>query len=695
MDFDDEDKPKEVPKARRFAPGRAGKPKPKPKPEPTASEKAEPSSQTESVSKSEHDVDATKVSDHPKVEPEVFNGAVKMEIDSKVDNEPETTEVELMEEDHHQLPLHQEEEKEKEEEDVVVREIDVFFNPSIDANTKLYVLQYPLRPSWRAYEMDERCEEVRVNPSTSQVEIDLSMDVHSSNYDPDFGSKLRMTKQTLTTTWKQPPTLDYAVGVLSGDKLHLNPVHAVVQLRPSMQYLSSKKNLAEAPEESAGTSKRQNKGGAQGAQASTDQKPVPEEWVSLKYHGLQSEYCSRYLSGMMANGNSSIDFNMTPDAYINSLCRGDNSRNSESKALSKRLLASLPLEERLQTLLCQKHGPPLFRYSVLKHYAPELSDEDFLKVLQQYACLVQGLWTPKTKLLKLDGLEGFRDYVLSLFSQRLTIKYSEVKASRYIDKIKPMLNVYAKERPLLCDWKFKEPTDVSFIKSHKKIAEEQASFWKGMEEKLTPKIMQGGKGRGGDSSLRNAAGKNNPSAVTAKQEVAAATVSEVGGSSRSAIPRVPRQKMPDEIKRAIPKALKKVFQTQKVCSYETICQRLRDLAVATSNNPRVDSGMAQQVALAVDSYQEELKVVISEVTVDIHGSFVSKSSQDHPEYDPLRDVVINLLLGNPPGAKIMKADVFAAGRSILGREITNNEYQKVMHDLCETHSSGWVLQKAR
>lgn len=397
----------------------------------------------------------------------------------------------------------------------------------------------------------------------------------------------------------------------------------------------------------------------------------------------------------MANGTSSIDFNMTPDAYINSLCRGDNSRNSESKSLSKRLLASLPLEERLQTLLCQKQGPPLFRYSVLKHYAPELSDEEFLKVLQQYACLVQGLWTPKTRLLKLDGLEGFRDYVLSLFSQRLTIKYSEVKASRYIDKIKPMLNVYAKERPLLCDWKFKEPTDVSFIKSHKKIAEEQAMFWKGMEEKLQPKIIQGGKGRGGDSSLRNAAGKNNPSAVTAKQEVAAATVSEVGGSSRSAIPRVPRQKMPDEIKRAIPKALKKVFQTQKVCSYETICQRLRDLAVATSNNPRVDSGMAQQVALAVDSYQEELKVVISEVTVDIHGSFVSKSSQDHPEYDPLRDVVINLLLGNPPGAKIMKADVFAAGRSILGREITNNEYQKVMHDLCETHSSGWVLQKAR
>ncbi|KAL1191689.1 hypothetical protein V5N11_025842 [Cardamine amara subsp. amara] len=73
--------------------------------------------------------------------------------------------------------------------------------------------------------MDERCEEVRVNPSTSSlVEFDLSMDVHSRNYNYEFNM---MTKQTLITTWKQPPTLDYAVGVLSGDKLHLNPVHAV------------------------------------------------------------------------------------------------------------------------------------------------------------------------------------------------------------------------------------------------------------------------------------------------------------------------------------------------------------------------------------------------------------------------------------------------------------------------------------
>lgn len=110
------------------------------------------------------------------------------------------------------------------------------------------------------------------------------------------------------------------------------------------------------------------------------------------------------------------------------------------------------------------------------------------------------------------------------------------------------------------------------------------------------------------------------------------------------------------------------------------------------------------VALAVDAHQDELQLVISEVAVDIHGSFVSKSSPDHPEYDPLRlvccwnmitlvgcvsvealiflfsiirEVVINLLLGSVSGTKLMKAEVFAAGRTKLSREITNNEYIKV------------------
>ncbi|RLM60983.1 uncharacterized protein C2845_PM14G07830 [Panicum miliaceum] len=86
------------------------------------------------------------------------------------------------------------EEAEDEEEDFVVREIDVYFNPKpFDDETKLYIMQYPLRPCWRPYELNEICEEVRVKPLSSEVEVDLSVNKQSENYDQE--APLRLTKQ--------------------------------------------------------------------------------------------------------------------------------------------------------------------------------------------------------------------------------------------------------------------------------------------------------------------------------------------------------------------------------------------------------------------------------------------------------------------------------------------------------------------
>ncbi|RZC62986.1 hypothetical protein C5167_024733 [Papaver somniferum] len=105
----------------------------------------------------------------------------------------------------------------EDEEDEVVREIDVFFNPSpLDADTQLYVLQYPLRPSWRPYEMDQKCQKVRFKPKEVKVEIDLSLDL-DENYDDNVDDHLRITKQTLVSK-KVPLTKGCAVGVLVGNQ---------------------------------------------------------------------------------------------------------------------------------------------------------------------------------------------------------------------------------------------------------------------------------------------------------------------------------------------------------------------------------------------------------------------------------------------------------------------------------------------
>ncbi|KAI5648720.1 hypothetical protein M9H77_34725 [Catharanthus roseus] len=167
--------------------------------------------------------------------------------------------------------------------------------------------------------MDERCEEVRVKPESAELEVDLAVDVDSKNYDRDADPRVLMPKQTLTSSSKSPIATRYAVGVLVRNKLHLNPVDAVVQLRPSLQHLkpeSARKktnNLKEAvkeevkEEKSIGSAKKQNKpSSALKEQNKSDEK----DWISLKYRGARSDASARYLQKMIEQDESPLQFSM-------------------------------------------------------------------------------------------------------------------------------------------------------------------------------------------------------------------------------------------------------------------------------------------------------------------------------------------------------------------------------------------------
>ncbi|KAJ0040902.1 hypothetical protein Pint_28249 [Pistacia integerrima] len=92
----------------------------------------------------------------------------------------------------------------------------------------------------------------------------------------------------------------------------------------------------------------------------------------------------------------------------------------------------------------------------------------------------------------------------------------------------------------------------------------------------------------------------------------------------------------------------------------------------------------------------DFEEVVSQVATNIHGYYVSKSSSEHPEYDQLRKVVIDLLLVRGADAKLRKADVVEAARLALKREnITEKEYKKVMSDICESKGGVWVLKKQK
>ncbi|WVZ94090.1 hypothetical protein U9M48_040027, partial [Paspalum notatum var. saurae] len=206
---------------------------------------------------------------------------------------------------------------EEEEEDFVVREIDVYFNPKpFDDDTKLYIMQYPLRPCWRPYDLNEICEEVRVKPSSSEVEVDLSINTQSENYDQE--APLRLTKQTLSSSMAAD-VADYAVGVLKGNLVYLNHIDAVVQLRPSLSHVFSGRAQSRQA-----LQPRETNGGVSGSVAtslkgneherledSKDQAGDYDPWISLTHQEAGGAIATKYHDKMISNEGGPIDFTMS------------------------------------------------------------------------------------------------------------------------------------------------------------------------------------------------------------------------------------------------------------------------------------------------------------------------------------------------------------------------------------------------
>ncbi|XP_045818366.1 DNA-directed RNA polymerase III subunit RPC5-like [Trifolium pratense] len=670
FDYDDDDLKPPVTTSRRFAP-KASKLKPKkepqlvPKPEPPST-KTEPQEIDLTVKQNEVE--------HTKSEPNGTESSSNFEAREDDSRTVVSTDVEMTEAvqdfNHEVVPM--------DEEDTVVREIDVYFSPSIDDETKLYVMQYPLRPSWRPYELEENCEEIRLKPKTSEVQVDLSVDLESSNIDRDNANGLNYTKQTLSTTWKPPPANGCAVGLLMGDKLHLHPVHAVVQLRPSRHYLDSGK---------VATSKTQNKQTEPSSSSSIEEKSDGDEgWVPLKYHGCKDDISSRYFQQMVAHKSSPINFEMSTYDYIGTICPGGSS-NALAKGPSKRYLLSLPVEKRLQTFLIQ--GLPLHRFSAIKHFAPEYSDDELLSFLQNHALLLRGYWVPKGKLLYPEGgIELLaRNFVLVSFNKSLRVQSGELRklGGELANRVKYFLMQFALEKLDLKEremyWKFKELPDESFIKDFPIVVKQQEEIYKILEREVSGFVSVAGKQK--QKSIKNAVTTSGVNSALVRS-----TNSDPPATSLGEDPPPRNMTMSSETRHALPIALKKLFQTHKVCSFQLICQELRGLALAKTMLPKGGSKIDVDAANSLDVPQDELKAVLGEVACDIHGCFVLKSSKD----DLFRDVVIDMLRGSGPNGKLRKAEILEAARRKLGRDVPNTEYIKAVSELCISKGSYWVLK---
>lgn len=416
-----------------------------------------------------------------------------------------------------------------EEEDPVVREIDLFLSPTVDGGeSQLYLLQYPLRPAWRPYGLEERCQEVRVKPQQSKLEVDLVVDTTGENYDTERESHLQITKQTLTSS-RVALNTNYAVGVLRRGQLHLNPIKAVVQLRPSMKYIddadvAKKKQNREAGitdgddeemvEAEASESKseltllqvsirrreteRQEASRLQ-SHAYLKQLDEAESWIPLEPHGVDSPLTDGIRQKMVASTKTPIPFTLRPEEYIDTLVPGRASAStvevlhedgSGNVGISRSFLNTLSLEDRFHVLL-SKGRVQVLQFERLMKLAPMgCTEAEVLDVLQQKALLVQGCWVAASFIRYEQPLSIIRDYILSLFNKNRVVLHEQLEDLPISkEALREIMLSLAVQRSNV-GWEFQESTDRSFIKKHQGVAKAQANQWVESAEGIREAILE-------------------------------------------------------------------------------------------------------------------------------------------------------------------------------------------------------------
>ncbi|KAJ3693349.1 hypothetical protein LUZ60_008829 [Juncus effusus] len=584
-------------------------------------------------------------------------------------------------------PVAMEVEAEEEEENVVVREIDVFFTPCTEQDeTKLYVMQYPLRPRWRPYDLAERCTEVRMMPKKAKMEIDLCLDTGRNNFDRDYAESMQIEKQTLASQ-VAPCVTDYAVGVLRNNQIYLNAINSVVQMRPVIRSEEQKrKRTTESSKSSdssvASTSKTIKK--------EADSKQIEEEdeeevWVPLEFHPENSDLSVEYSEKMAAKAQNIVDFEMNQSDYMSSLCPV--SYNTGRKEAFRRALMKLPVEERIKQWLTKKTVNTFESISFI--FAPSSPSSEILRILQSHAFLVHNLWVTKSSLLYTDESHEHesrvRDFILLQFSKSEFVKFDTITkelGTRALDsdsRFRKIFDQLTVKREVFKELRFRFSRDEGFGKRFPGVVREQEEAWARREEGVLEnlrKFLKGGYRKVGNVSNVSNVGNNDNKVANGKKE------SGMSGGKSLAVP---------ETRKFLLEALTILFEEQKVRTVSSTVRDLRDMAKRLSALPKESSKNKQLIEASlsgVNANVTELHEVIKLVAVHVRdGIFVRKP----PNKDNLRNVFIMYFLKKK---KLKKEEIMDFATSTFKREIKELEYTKVVEDICVVTEDGGLVLKS-
>ncbi|EEB16595.1 DNA-directed RNA polymerases III 80 kDa polypeptide, putative [Pediculus humanus corporis] len=357
-----------------------------------------------------------------------------------------------------------------EEESPILKEIPVFLSQTLAE--KLVVYQYPLEHNGLNTDNSNviKCS-IKQNPH--EVMLELEKNTSSPNYSMSKAEQIAIKVDGRDTINKNPEEVTFpknimdrqsyiscslsdqnlAVGILHENELHLTPLKNVALLRPSFKYIDKgdkrlKKEAKDLEGDNSGEEEEELKQVTVKFARQESEKIRKAREKSFSYINEMNSKETWYTSNFYCKGTdkSEIEFCKlycnTPndkakeikfeanEIFQNVCIVDENEIKSSSHGDSLRLLKTLPILDKVKRLLFQAR---LIQFSKLIKYLGNNYDiQDYLKIVQQVAVLVQGCWVVQSDILYFKeivtgGISGSlmraaRDYIKPLNYRQALLK---------------------------------------------------------------------------------------------------------------------------------------------------------------------------------------------------------------------------------------------------------------------------------
>eukprot|EP00128_Syssomonas_multiformis_P016718 Colp12_sorted_trinity150504_noHs@30953 len=600
------------------------------------------------------------------------------------------------------------------DDDPVVHEVDIFVSQTLSKN--LFVFQFPLRAPNAPYDTGAAELKARIKPIQQKIELEIPLDTASENYDREKGEQFaaaadpegvapgaynekKLEKQILASR-RVPETASYCVGVLTGDSLHLTPVHGVCQMRPSFYYLDEADNVKkmkakkQAEEEAAAadelqepeaeavklTFKRKETEVAAAARKRTYgfiQKICDAEpWTELNFYPQSSDAADIVFKRLFCTRSDDvIPMELNASEYLQALnpVIPESERQlappATTRPLSLHELRQKPLEERVAALMKNVHT---LQFATLVEVVddPKATEEALLTLLEQCADFIQGHWIVHSEmvyppsfqsphsLIKHAHLITARNHLLA----RVHFEGHMPTRKELMDEAKLPMEDAHDMLAALCvfeedaGWSFKVPVDSDFIARFPEVVARQHA-------KVDQKFRQ----QSGEADVECV------SAPSTKQGSVVSVSTTVTGAS---------------VEEQLLNFISEVFRLFNVC---TLTQFKKQLAIKQSVSQSHNLLHGVKDSMLVDAIKRTGSEV--EVSYPLPGGETSFYMLRNigPQLDKYRDVMVGMYKTR---ASFKKADITNTLKEHFGDALSTASYSKVLKQLAVSRGSIWTLKCA-